>query len=60
MIIFILYLVNSNSNESFDNTKLYGSLFLDNLEEQIKQLTNPDIIYDNKTVTINRYSDIIL
>lgn len=58
------------SNEAFrtmempvyekDRTKLYGSLFLDDLNTQIKRLTDPRIEYDSKRLEINRYHDILL
>ena len=43
-----------------DRTQLYGSLFLDNLEAQIKNMTNPPIQYDNKRIDIIKYSDVLL
>ena len=46
-----------NSNE---RTILYGSLFLDNLDKQISNMTNPPIEYDNKRIELIRYSDVLL
>jgi len=43
-----------------DRTQLYGSLFLDNLETQIKNMTDPRIQYDNKRIDIIKYSDVLL
>ena len=43
-----------------DRTKLYGSLFIDNLDEQIKDMTDPDIKYEEKRNELNKYSDILL
>lgn len=43
-----------------NRTKLYGSLFLDNLKTQIKKMTDPRIEYDDKQITLLRYSDILL
>jgi hypothetical protein len=65
IILFILF--NKKYNESFilkpepiDRTRLYGSLFLDNLDTQIQNLTNPPIMYDTKRIEIIRYSDLLL
>ncbi len=43
-----------------DRTQLYGSLFLDNLDKVIKNMTDPDIKYDNKRIQVIRYSDVLL
>ena len=43
-----------------DRTLLYGSLFLDKLNSQIKELTDPDIKYDSKRIDIIKYSDVLL
>lgn len=43
-----------------DRTKLYGSLFLDNLDKNIKSMSDPDIIYEEKRIELNAYSDILL
>lgn len=43
-----------------DRTKLYGSLFLDNLDKQIKNLTDPKINYNTKRIDIIKYNDILL
>ena len=43
-----------------NRTLLYGSLFLDNLDEQIKRLTDPPITYDTKRIEIIKYSDVLL
>jgi hypothetical protein len=46
--------------QPIDRTKLYGSLFLDNLDKSIKNMSNPDIKYENKRIELNNYSDILL
>lgn len=43
-----------------NRTLLYGSLFLDKLNEQIKEMTDPRIQYDNKRIDIVKYSDVLL
>ena len=43
-----------------DKTLLYGSLFLDNLDTQIQNLTNPPIMYEQKRIDIIKYNDILL
>ena len=43
-----------------NRTLLYGSLFLDNLNEQIKGMTDPRIQYDTKRIDIIKYSDVLL
>ena len=43
-----------------DRTLLYGSLFLDNLDKQIKGMTDPRIQYDTKRIDIIKYSDVLL
>lgn len=58
----------NSSNEKFQDvvveeknrTLLYGSLFLDNLNKQIKNMTDPPILYDEKRIDIIKYSDILL
>jgi hypothetical protein len=70
--IFIINKLN-RKNESFsivgdngilpepeDRTKLYGSLFLDNLPQVIKNMTDPSIKYDTKRIEIIRYNDVLL
>ena len=42
-----------------DRTKLYGSLFLDNLDEIKKNMTNPDIKYDTKRLELFKYYDVL-
>lgn len=42
-----------------DRTKLYGSLFLDNIETVIKNMTDPKIKYDTKRIQVIRYSDVL-
>ena len=66
-LIYIIILYNKKYNESFilkpepiDRTRLYGSVFLDNLDTQIQNLTNPPIMYDTKRIEIVRYSDLLL
>jgi len=51
---------NMETFEPIDRTILYGSLFLDNLNEQIIRLTDPPIAYDNKRIDIIKYSDVLL
>ncbi len=43
-----------------NRTLLYGSLFLDKLNEQIKELTDPKIQYNEKRINIIKYSDILI
>jgi hypothetical protein len=43
-----------------DGTKLYGSLFLDNLNDVIVNMTDPPINYDTKRIELNKYSDVLL
>ena len=52
--------VNNNTTTPIDRTKLYGSLFLDKLDEVIKNMSNPDIKYETKRIELNNYSDILL
>lgn len=64
-LIILIILYNKKNNESFkpeplDRTILYGSIFLDNLDTQIQNLTNPPIMYDTKRIEIIRYSDLLL
>lgn len=49
-----------NSNYEKNRTQLYGSLFLDKLNEQIKGMTDPPIQYDTKRIDIIKYSDVLL
>jgi len=42
-----------------DRTLLYGSLFLDNLNKQIKNMTDPRIEYDDKRIDIIKYNDVL-
>ena len=46
--------------ENFERTKLYGSLFLDELNKVIKNMTDPPITYDTKRIELIKYSDILL
>jgi len=43
-----------------DGTKLYGSLFLDNLNDVIINMTDPPINYNSKRIDLIKYSDILL
>ena len=43
-----------------DGTKLYGSMFLDNLNDVIINMTDPPIKYDSKRVELIKYSDILI
>jgi hypothetical protein len=67
ILIYIIILYYKKYNESFilkpepiDRTRLYGSIFLDNLDTQIQNLSDPPIIYDNKRIEIIKYSDLLL
>ena len=51
---------NNTPNTPIDRTKLYGSLFLDKLDEVIHNMTDPDIKYETKRIELNKYSDILL
>ena len=42
-----------------NRTLLYGSIFLDKLNDQIKNLTDPKIMYDSKRIDIIKYSDVL-
>ncbi len=42
-----------------DRTLLYGSLFLDNLDEIKKNMTDPDIKYDKKRLELFKYYDVL-
>jgi hypothetical protein len=42
-----------------NRTQLYGSLFLDKLDEQVKNLTDPKIMYNSKRIDIIKYSDVL-
>ena len=61
---FIINPVTTNPNttkpQPIDRTKLYGALFLENIEESIKNLSNPDIQYEANRIQLNNYSDILL
>ena len=50
----------TTSPNPIDRTKLYGSLFLDNLDKIVKNMSNPDIKYEDKRIELNNYSDILL
>jgi len=69
-IINIFYDRSYNNYDSFespkstvkftnDGTQLYGSLFLDNLNNVVTNMTDPPIIYDTKRFELFRYSDIL-
>lgn len=65
LMICIIILYHKTYNETFkpepiDKTRLYGTIFLDNLDTQIQNLTDPPIMYDIKTIEINRYNDLLL
>jgi hypothetical protein len=45
--------------QAIDRTKIYGSLFLENLDKTIKNLSNPDIQYEENRIQLNNYSDIL-
>ena len=49
-----------DSSYEKNRTQLYGSLFLDKLNEQIKGMTDPPIQYDTKRIDIIKYSDVLL
>ena len=46
--------------QQIDRTILYGNLFLDNLDKQIINMTNPPVKYNSKRIELNRYSDMLL
>jgi hypothetical protein len=50
----------NDSRYEKNRTQLYGSLFLDKLNEQIKGLTDPQIQYDTKRIDIIKYADVLL
>ena len=69
VIILIIYIINNTifNRDSFENpkkpierTKLYVSLFLDNLDGVAKKLSDPDINYESRRIELNQYSDILL
>ena len=68
LIILIIYIKNNYFNNDYfenpktpsDKTKLYISLFLNNLNEVVAKLTNPDIKYESKRIDLNKYSDTLL
>jgi len=43
-----------------DKTRLYGSLFLDNQKQIIKNMTDSTTEYITKRIKLNNYSDILL
>uniref|UniRef100_A0A6C0HL89 Uncharacterized protein n=1 Tax=viral metagenome TaxID=1070528 RepID=A0A6C0HL89_9ZZZZ len=47
-------------SNKMDRTQLYGSLFLDGLDTVIKNMTDPRISYDTKSIEVVRYSDVLL
>ena len=49
-----------STKPSFEKTQLYGSLFLDNLNQVITNMTDPPILYDTKQIELIRYSDAVL
>ena len=61
---FIINPVTTNPNttkpQPIDRTKLYGALFLENIDKTIKNLSNPDIEYEESRRHLNNYSDILL
>lgn len=73
-LIFLIFLLNyfvknyesfietntiPNTNYEKNRTKLYGSLFLDGLNDVIKNMTDPEIKYDQKRIELLRYQDIL-
>ena len=44
---------------SFDRTKLYGSIFLNNIDEAIKNMTEPNMKFYKTHMQLNDYQDII-
>lgn len=50
----------NDSKYEKNRTLLYGSLFLDNLDKQINNMTDPDIQYNTKRIDIIKYSDILI
>ena len=66
-IVMMLYKYNYDSFDlpqttkfNNDGTQLYGSLFLDNLNEVITNMTDPPIMYDTKSIVLNKYNDVLL
>jgi hypothetical protein len=55
-----LHNTSTTKAQPIDRTKLYGSLFLENLDKTIKNLSNPDIQYEENRIQLNNYSDILL
>jgi len=55
------FLIEKNKDVIYekDRTLLYGSLFLDNLNKQIKNMTDPRIEYDDKRIDIIKYNDVL-
>jgi len=72
LTILYKYIIKNNTKEKFyinypqttasnmERTRLYGSLFLDKLDEVIINMTNPPVKYDTKRIDIIKYSDILL
>jgi hypothetical protein len=74
VLILIIYIINNkifnkhyfnwdsfeNPNKPIERTQLYVSLLLDNLDEVVKNLSDPDIKYESKRIELNQYSDILL
>ena len=69
VIILIIYIINNkilkrdyfeNPKKPIERTQLYVSLLLDNLDEVVKNLSDPDIKYESKRIELNQYSDILL
>jgi hypothetical protein len=52
--------VPNSFQNSLERTQLYGSLFLDDLDKVIKNMTDPEIKYDKKRIELIKYSDILL
>lgn len=50
----------NDSRYEKDRTLLYGSLFLDKLDEHIKGMTDPRIQYNTKRIDIIKYADVLL
>ena len=69
IVVLIIYIINNkiftrdyfeNPKKPIERTKLYKSLFLDNLNGVIKNLSDPDIKYESQRIELNKYSDILL
>jgi hypothetical protein len=42
-----------------DRTQLYGSIFLENINQSIKNMTDPKLKYEETTMKLTDYQDVI-